>query len=321
MISRVLYPLVLATLILLGACTSPQVDQKTIEEAARATVAAIRSAPTPLPRYVDATRIVEVTRVVDVTRVVEVTQVVTVTARIEATDAVDTPRAQPTSDNSTQPASTSVAGGWKVSEYFKTNASIPYAEGEPGKLSVVLQGICYDSKQSVCLVVRNNTAVPVGLVQANGVARAPDGTMLAVGESQGFRPKYVKPGEIALGYVYFGVDLPAKATYEIELSARDEEAASEGLGDLKVAEAAVSKVAGDSYTTGRVLGMLRNPGNVPVTGPIEVEVYCFEKDGLWKSYSNFTPKDRAEPGGTVPFQVDLHGPCPTYLIAASGFRF
>ncbi len=148
----------------------------------------------------------------------------------------------------------------------------------------------------------------------SAVVRDADGNMFGVGGDQGFNPNLVRPGEITLGYVYFGgIDLPPDATFEFEVDAKPaSEAEYENIRDLEVIE--------QSLVEDRIVGMLQNSHDEHVSGPIEVMVFCFDTEGvLLDDHSDYVDKGGAAPGDTVPFQVDLRGSCPVFLVAAYGF--
>jgi hypothetical protein len=203
----------------------------------------------------------------------------------------------------------------KPSNYIGGNEFPSLPDGEAGALSVIVVGK-YDGVV-LPVVVRNNTSDNVIRIHVSTVARSADGSMLAAGGDQGFKPNYVKPGEIALGYIYFDFDttLPDDATYEFEVTAQDPETTTfENIRDLDVIE--------QNQVENRIVGMLKNSYNIVVRGPVEVVVYCFDLEGALLGYhSDFTDKDTAEPGETIPFQVELlNGKCPIFLVAGYGFE-
>ncbi len=320
MSTRLLFRLTLLLCLLLPvACSSAADDlDQAVSQAAAATVSALRAQDTPIPRYVEATRVISVTRVIDVTRVIEITRIVDAPERATPTvSETDITQGVVSSPGENQAA----VDGWKVSEFTKGTAEFPYPGGEPGELSIVQQGVCRGAKQSVCLTVRNNTNEPVAYVNATGVARVADGSMFAAGKGTSFEPKYVLPGELVFGSVYFGADLPDGVTYDLEVQALEQPARSNAQGDLLVSEASFIKTDSDSYYRWRVVGQLKNTTDKVVTGPIGADVLCFSTDGSWERAISFTDKSEAEPGQMIPFQIQLLDDCPSYLIMASGYTW
>lgn len=200
----------------------------------------------------------------------------------------------------------------RASAYIGGNASPPLPAGELGVPTVVAVGSYTGSILPV--VLRNNTGEDVRRMTVSAVVRDADGNMLGTGGDQGFKPNLVRPGQITLGYVYFGgIDLPPDATFEFDVDAKPaSEARFENIRDLDVVE--------QSFVEGRIVGMLQNSHDEHVSGPIGVAVFCFETEGvLLGYYHDYTDKDEADPGDTVPFQVDVRGSCPVFLVAAYGF--
>jgi hypothetical protein len=270
------------------------------------------------PLQVEVTRIVPQTVKVEVTRAVpqtvEVTRIVRMVVTATSSPATSTPKpTRPPAPTVTPTEIFVQPADARASAYIGGNASPPLPAGESGMLAVVATG-SYDGVD-LPVVVRNNTGEAVIRVTVSAVARSADGKMLAAGGDQGFNPNLVRPGEITLGYVYFGgVDLPPDVTFEFETSARSASKDEfENIRDLDVID--------QSFIEDRIVGMLRNPHNERVSGPISVAVVCFDTEGaLLGDYNDFTEKDEAEPGDTVPFQVGVRGPCPVFLVAASGFK-
>lgn len=320
--------LCLGFLLFVTACAASQPDSKSVSDAAAATVAAIRAAGSSVPassaatREVVTTKVIDVTRIVEITRVVDVTRIVQVTPPPGATGSADAATnaasvAMPTVDT----AGTAQVAGWKVSELAKGNAAIPYDAGEAGKVSVVHYNVHSKNNRVVYVVVRNNTDSPVTSVDVSGVVRTAEGAMLGVGSGVSFEPQYVESGAISFGAIVFNLDLPKDAKYEFDAEARELSLGNTEQGDLQVLEFTFAEASANSFGQGRVYGLLKNTGGKTVTGPIKVNLYCFERDGSYSNWSAFPPKDNADPDQTIPFEVTLYSACPTYLIMASGFAW
>ena len=202
-----------------------------------------------------------------------------------------------------------------ASRFVGGNAGGLLPRGTAGELSVVATGV-YDGS-SLPLVVRNNTDQAVADVTVASTVRGSDGNLLATGGDQGFKPSTIGPGDIAIGYVYFdGAELSADASYEFEVDADTPGDRTLGRLDLEVAES--------SLVNDRVVGVLSNPHDEVVSGPIGVYLACFAEVGTLVSFhQGFTDKDEAAPGETVPFQVTMFGDasCPRFAVAASGYNF
>ena len=188
--------------------------------------------------------------------------------------------------------------------------------GAPGKVAIVATGTYGNS---LPVIVRNNTSQVMTGIRVTGTATGKGGALLATGHDQDdMLPNVVRPGEIAIGYVYFdGKSLPG-AHFKLEATgtpqAQDEFDTS---ADLMVSRA--------SHQGGSITGYLENGLKSNVSGPVEAYVLCFSGKGqLLTQYQNFTDKDSASPGESIPFMVDLMTPsgsndsCPVFLVAAGG---
>lgn len=224
------------------------------------------------------------------------------------------PTATPTSTASPlQPADA------RASAYVGGNASPDLPDGEAGRLSVVATGKYrvsrFSDSTTIPLVVRNNTTKPVVRVSVLAAAYSTDGQLFAIGSDQGFGPKYVAPGEITMGYIYFSdAKLPQDARVEYEITARAIDS-MENIGDLEVVDC--------NRVENRIMGVLKNAYNSAVHGPIEVCVYCFDENGdLLDYYSDYTDKDQTEAGDSILFQVEMgKDACPVYLVFGAGYAY
>lgn len=197
--------------------------------------------------------------------------------------------------------------------------TVTVPDGELDKLSVVLLGPAGDGG-SVPVVVRNRTDDTVYSIEASATARAADGSLAASGSSQGFAPSAVAPGEWAFGYVYFGGDLPAGATFDVTATGETDEAF---IGSVDVKPVETNLVPGQ-YGGRQVVGIVSNDHAEEVSGPISVDVICFDAAGtaVTSTHRSFTDADTIAAGGTASFSVDVfEAECVNYAVGASGHSF
>ena len=204
----------------------------------------------------------------------------------------------------------------RASRFVSGNASPELPAGEPGEVSLIPRGD-FAGQSLVYYVVRNNTTETIRRIDVSAVALAADGSLFAVGGSQGeTSPGVIAPGEIALGYAYFSdVELPADVTFEFDMTYKLVRPGQLGdSGDLEIAEFALIE-----NRRNRLVGMLHNPHGRTIY-LISVEVYCFDQqNNRLNTYRYYTEKDEIEPGGRIPFQVTLYDECPVFLLTAQGF--
>jgi hypothetical protein len=205
----------------------------------------------------------------------------------------------------------------RASRFVNGNASPTLPAGGSNVVAVIAIGRYSDT---LPVVVRNNTSQTITRIKVTGTANDPSGNLLVSGGDQGFMPDVVRPGEIALGYVYFGgKQLPSDAIFKLEATATPQaENNFDNHVDLTVTQA---RHVGDS-----IVGYLKNESPRKAMGPISVIVECFGADQqLQRDYEAFTDKDMAVPEATVPFTIDLteasggNDPCPVFLVAGGGF--
>lgn len=170
-------------------------------------------------------------------------------------------------------------------------------------------------------MVRNNTSQPAYRIEVTGTARDADGRLVASGSSQGFSPVLVQPGEWAFGYVFLGSEVSLdEITLDLSVSAMGTATSSFAASlDVEVIEAEF--VTGDMFD--RIVGIVRNQQDVPVTFPISVDVACFDNGQLVGIEGSFTEGGDLNPGATDSFSISMYGdqPCTTWAIAANGYDF
>ncbi|MBC2934738.1 hypothetical protein [Nocardioides sp. zg-1228] len=200
---------------------------------------------------------------------------------------------------------------------IKGKFAIP--DGVDGKLSVVVIGQAEPASGTVPVVIRNMTASPLANLEVSGTARDGAGKLMGSGSSQGFAPELLNPGEWAFGYVYIDGVKAAKDT-EFDFTATGSEPDDFlGSADVEIVEVALTKGDfGDNLT-----GILKNPTDEEVSGPIDVSAACFDKSGsLVSTQSGFADSDSMAPGGTSSFSLDLFDdPCEFFAMGSSGYNF
>lgn len=190
-------------------------------------------------------------------------------------------------------------------------------DGEPGQLSVIAQAAQLDSSGSLAVVVRNLTDEPLAGIEVTGTARDANGALVGSGSDQGLDPFVVGPGEIAFGYVYFGFEgVPEGTTFELSVSGTPLDDVYMGKIDLVITE--------HNRTENSVLVMLTNETDREASGPIGVQLMCFDEAGIpFETTGGYAEPDTAAPGASVSASIDFYrdAPCERYLVAGSGFDF
>lgn len=206
----------------------------------------------------------------------------------------------------------------KTSAALHLSAAVNLPAGQPGKLSVIAVGSAPTdaNDSSVPVVVRNNTSGTVYNVSASGTARR-SGALVGSGQSQGFAPAAVHPGEWAFGFVYFGQASLVGATFDVTATA---DAAASSFGqhvDLNIAE--VNRTPGQ-FGEDSLVGIVSNPTATTVSPPIEVFVICFDGANPKSVFSGFTDGNiPLAPKATASFSVSLtSGSCQSYALGSNG---
>lgn len=253
---------------------------------------------------------------------------VTLLSGCGGSDSADTVRSgdgptQAASDNAAQePAEDSVEGAaiepaTSPMLNIKGNFEIPAAEDQA--LSIVVIGKPDQASGTVPVVIRNMTSSPLTNLEVSGTARDGAGELMGSGSSQGFAPELVNPGEWAFGYVYIDGVKAAKDT-DFDFTATGSEP-DEFMGsvDVEIVEVALTK---GSYGN-NLTGIVKNPTDKEVSGPVDVSAACFDKSGaLISVQTGYADSDPLPPGGTSSFSVDLfEEPCEFFAMGSSGYNF
>lgn len=230
-----------------------------------------------------------------------------------------TPQTENTAPGSTtNPTTTAAEVEPSMSPALQVVGTVTIPDGTDAELEVVLSGAQVDAGGALPVVVRNGTASPLYNIESSGTARGADGSLAGSGSSQGFEPAVVGPGEWAFGYVYFSGAIPAGAQFELTATG-DSEAGF--AGSLNVTPAEVNLVP-DQFTVQQVVGIVSNENDEEVSGPVSVQVACFNDagTGVLSTHLGFADNDKVPAGGTSSFSVPLFdAPCPNYVVGASGW--
>lgn len=188
--------------------------------------------------------------------------------------------------------------------------------GTDGEVEVVLAGE-YDGTR-LPYVVRNNTGETVSEISVSSTVKSADGKLIAAGGSLDIKPRVVPAGGYAIGYLYFdGVDLASDVTFAYDVEYE------EGVDTTFVLtlDLEFSDVA---YLDGRLVGEAINSGDETASGPFSFSVVCLSSDGALLDYwDGFADKETADPGETIPFQVEDYSDvdCSNFVIAGRGYLF
>lgn len=228
----------------------------------------------------------------------------------------------PTSPTTTGPSGPSTTGAAyptrvSIPKTFFGNVSPSLKPGKPGALDVIYIGPPKsNSGTTVPVVVWNGTSSVYNHLDISGSATV-GGSVVGSGDSQEVQPSNLAPGAAAFGMVYFSNTIPAGATFNF--TATGNSGTTPGAPNLKVTQANYQP---SSTTSGAetIVGAVVNTGSATVTGPMEVDVYCFTGNTLTALMSGFVSGTISLPsGGTGSYSVTGFTPCPSHLVGASGF--
>jgi hypothetical protein len=168
----------------------------------------------------------------------------------------------------------------------------------------------------VPIVLDNNTSKAVAHVDISGTAKDSTGRIVASGDSQGTAPSVIQPGQWFLAFIYFepGSGISANDTLSFSVNTSPAGASFYNTAAIQVTQANIS---GSSISGG-----VQNTTGQTVTGPISVDLYCFDSSGHpTLEQGGFTSgSGDLAPNATDSFQISLYGQaCPSYLVGASGY--
>lgn len=196
------------------------------------------------------------------------------------------------------------------SKVIAGSASATFSAPAGDGLTIVAQGEKLTNSGSLPVVVRNDGDQPVWRVTIAGTARNPAGKLIGSGSDQTLKPNFLEPGQIAMGYVFFGGDaLPASTKYELTTGA--ENSPYENIRDMEISETSAS---GDT-----IIVVAKNSWDVPLTLPSAFAA-CFDGRRLLDVVQGFGNTDPVAPGGQTTVSIEFFDQsCPTFLVAGSGF--
>lgn len=202
--------------------------------------------------------------------------------------------------------------------YLAGNAKPELPAGEPGKVTVVAEAPLHKDgigAATLPVVYRNNTSKAISHVDLSATARL-NGDLVASGQSQGSTPAQVKPGEVGMAFIYFedAKSLPDSGlTYEFSFDTTAADTSSYNTAPLTVKEATLN---GKS-----IVGTALNATGKALTGPYDVQVYCFNGNNLVSQTGTFADRDGdIAADESVSFTASLNGAkCPTFAVGVSGF--
>lgn len=202
--------------------------------------------------------------------------------------------------------------------YLAGNAKPTFPAGASGKVSIVGRGPLHkDGTGSAMLPVayRNNTPKDIAHVDLSATARL-NGQLVASGQSQGATPAQVQPGEVGFAFIYFedSKSMPDKGlAFEFTTETMPADDSSYNTAPVKVKEA--------TYNGKSIVGTAQNLTGKNLTGPYDVQVYCFQGSKLTAELGSFADQDSdISNNDSVSFTVDLYDTkCATFTVGVSGY--
>lgn len=223
---------------------------------------------------------------------------------------VVTPTSTPTAAPSVQP--------FNVGGLLAGNAKPNFPAGEPDQVSIVAQAPLDKTPgggASLPVAYRNNTGAAIAHVDLSATARL-NGKLIASGQSQGATPAQVRPGEIGFAFIYFedSKSMPDSGlTYQFTVQTSPADTSSYNTAPLTVGEATAN---GSS-----IVGTAVNKTGEGLTGPYDVEVYCFAGNKLTAEVESFADQDNdIAANAQVSFTADLYDTkCEVFTVGVSGY--
>ncbi len=175
------------------------------------------------------------------------------------------------------------------------------------------------------IALRNNTSATVSSIQIAATFRNKAGSIVATASTTGTQPGQLVPGEVGLADLLVdtgGKQIPTDAT--ISYTAQS---SAPGTSPLNVATAKVTEA---NRVGSNIVGSARNTSTQTIGGPLEAEVWCFDKSGhLTAKVSGLTEgQSSIAPQASASFTVDLgllqlapSAPpaCDSYSVGVTGY--
>jgi len=207
----------------------------------------------------------------------------------------------------------------KQSPFLSGNAHPQFPAGPAGQVSVVYQAPISPQQgggTSVPIVLDNNSSKAVAHVNISATAKDATGKIVGSGSSQGTAPSVIQPGEWTLAYIFFGSapDLSSSDTLSFTVNTTPADTSPYNTAAIQVTQANLSGSA--------ITGGVQNTTGHEVTGPIAVDVYCFDGAGHpFDTQREFTAgSGDLAPNATDSFEITFYNQqCPSYLVGASGY--
>jgi hypothetical protein len=197
-----------------------------------------------------------------------------------------------------------------------TNGVEPVLDTTDGEVSIA--AMAPPDGTTIPMIVHNGTSELASRVEVTGALVDADGSTITSGNSHGFEPNAVAPGDYGIGYFYAGPDdVPEGASLE-QISIDY----TTGLGDFE--DMLAVDITDVDVTEERATGTLANPHEVEVDGPISVVFACLDDAGsligLWSTYAD---RDSVEAGGSSTFTMDFYSDevdCAGVIAGGSGYN-
>jgi hypothetical protein len=221
---------------------------------------------------------------------------------------------------STPPTTASTPKVGMISSFMTGTAHPTIPPLDKGKVAILVTAPPETSGGSttVPVMVGNGTSGYISRVEVSGPAVDPTGKVVGSGDSQGFVPVNVAPGEVSFGYAYFSSTVPAGATFQLKVTY--DEGKSSTDANVQVTQAN----AGTDPNSPSIVGTVTNSGGPTVKNPIKVEVFCFDTSGALVGESGSFTDGSADltVGAVASYDVSMYSKaCPTFLAGSTGYTF
>lgn len=184
------------------------------------------------------------------------------------------------------------------------------------ELEIIATGALVNS--NIPVIVKNNSSKTVYDVLVKVEARDAAGSLIGSGEtpsSHMLKPSFLKPGDIALGFIYLEGDIQPDAAFKYSVKSSTE-APSYTIYKANVEFGEVNWL-GD-----RIVGELINPASVSVSS-VYLMLTCIGDDGVPLLSDVATVNEAISAGESTTFQMNgVFGDlslCENFLIAGSGY--